>query len=127
MCPPELKLKVQIRKLNYIRIWIILMNIVYLIFLIRNFKKPTDQYPFYLLLIYSIYLFFSVAMLIKSFFGHISIIKILIILLQIRNYLTLYQHTRIMESPNAYELLWGSFAIIIIIIWTHQLMTCFYI
>ena len=31
MCPPELKLKIRNRKLNYIRLWIIMQNFVYLL------------------------------------------------------------------------------------------------
>ena len=60
-----------------------------------------------------------VVMIIRSFFGKIQIIKILIVVLQTRNYMGLFHRQNILESPDAYEQVWGFISVLCGIIWTQ--------
>ena len=85
MCPPELKEKVDYQRLKYARIWVLYNIIFYIVLQIMIKEKP----PFYVVIINWILTVIQIVGYVRSFYD-IKVIKILIFLLQLRNYILLF-------------------------------------
>ena len=79
MCPAELKKKVELRRLIYIRIWVIILASVFVIYQIRTLNA-VDPMPFHIIAIHWLYTFVFIVLITRSYFN-IHIIKLGIIVL----------------------------------------------
>ena len=122
MCPAELKNELVRKKLGYVRMWIIIMNIIFLLGQIRNTRKEIEPLDSYILVIHWTSSFLTIFLLVRSYYD-IKIIKIMVFLLQIRNYIMIYQKGNFLDSDDPHELIWGLVGGIIIVIWTQAIIS----
>ena len=106
----------------YIRIWIIIQQLVFLVVTIKKLLDKEYPLPPIYNLINILYLVILLLMICKSYFSSgIQIIKVCLVLVQLNNYLSLFKRKTIFEDEDPNRI-WGFILRIIMIVWNQSIV-----